>query len=177
MQIRSPVQEDSKPGSSNPFQYCCLGKIPWTEEPGGLQSMGLQNLRWLSNWIHRSRKLGYWESCLGKKIVLLKTYFWIILFTDFNLISTVQAWTNRYKKSTIHWLLVVKYFTNITYDPCLKVWKTASMPTYYRWRKMFWANLIWAMLNAVSGSVGVWILAWVSNPPSLQELLWQWVSC
>ena len=27
--------------NGNPFQYSCL-KIPWTEEPGGLQSMGLQ---------------------------------------------------------------------------------------------------------------------------------------
>ena len=26
-------------GNSNPLQYSCLG-IPWTEEPGGLQSMG-----------------------------------------------------------------------------------------------------------------------------------------
>ena len=28
-------------GNSNAFQYSCLG-IPWTEEPGGLQSMGSQ---------------------------------------------------------------------------------------------------------------------------------------
>ena len=27
-------------GNSNPLQYSCLGKIPWTEEPGGLQSVG-----------------------------------------------------------------------------------------------------------------------------------------
>ena len=103
--------------------------------------MGLQNLRWLSNWIHRSRKLGYWESCLGKKIVLLKTYFWIILFTDFNLISTVQAWTNRYKKSTIHWLLVVKYFTNITYDP---VWNSL--------KDCFYAHLLQMKKDVLSKS-------------------------
>ena len=29
-------------GNGNPLQYSCHGKIPWTEEPGGLQSMGLQ---------------------------------------------------------------------------------------------------------------------------------------
>ena len=29
-------------GNGNPLQYCCL-KIPWTEEPGGLQSMGSQS--------------------------------------------------------------------------------------------------------------------------------------
>ena len=30
-------------GHSNPLQYSCL-EIPWTEEPGGLQSMGSQSL-------------------------------------------------------------------------------------------------------------------------------------
>ena len=30
-------------GNGNPFQYSCL-EIPWTEEPGGLQSMGLQTV-------------------------------------------------------------------------------------------------------------------------------------
>ena len=28
-------------GNGNPLQYSCL-RIPWTEEPGSLQSMGLQ---------------------------------------------------------------------------------------------------------------------------------------
>ena len=28
------------------------GKIPWTEESGGLQSMGLQSWTWLSDWAH-----------------------------------------------------------------------------------------------------------------------------
>ena len=31
----------SKEGNGNPFQHPCW-EIPWTEEPGGLQSMGLQ---------------------------------------------------------------------------------------------------------------------------------------
>ena len=26
-------------GNGNPLQHSCLGKIPWTEEPGGLQFM------------------------------------------------------------------------------------------------------------------------------------------
>ena len=29
-------------GNGYPLQYSCWG-IPWTEEPGGLQSMGLQS--------------------------------------------------------------------------------------------------------------------------------------
>ena len=30
-------------GNGNPLQYSCL-KIPWTEEPGGRQSMGSQRV-------------------------------------------------------------------------------------------------------------------------------------
>ena len=30
-------------GNGNSFQYSCL-EIPWTEEPGGLQSMGVQSI-------------------------------------------------------------------------------------------------------------------------------------
>ena len=33
-------------GNGNPLQYSCLD--PWTEEPGGLQSLGLQRVR--HNW-------------------------------------------------------------------------------------------------------------------------------
>ena len=40
-------------GYGNPLQYSCL-RIPWTEEPGGLQSMGSQTVRhnWVTNTIH-----------------------------------------------------------------------------------------------------------------------------
>ena len=42
MWVQSLGLEDSPGvGNGNPLQYSCLGK-PWTEEPGGLQSMGLQ---------------------------------------------------------------------------------------------------------------------------------------
>ena len=30
---------------ANPLQYSLLEKIPWTEEPGGLQTLGLQRVR------------------------------------------------------------------------------------------------------------------------------------
>ena len=32
-------------GHGNPLQHSCLKKVPWTEEPGGLQSKGLQRVR------------------------------------------------------------------------------------------------------------------------------------
>ena len=37
---KSPGEENG-----NPFQYSCLQKIPWMEEPGRLQSMGSQRVR------------------------------------------------------------------------------------------------------------------------------------
>ena len=35
-------------GKGNPLQYSCAWGIPWTEEPGGLQSTGLQKSTRLS---------------------------------------------------------------------------------------------------------------------------------
>ena len=32
-------------GRGNPLQYFFAWRIPWTEEPGGLQSMGSQRVR------------------------------------------------------------------------------------------------------------------------------------
>ena len=36
--------------SGDSLQYSCLKKIPWTEEPGGLQAMGSQRVT--HNWVH-----------------------------------------------------------------------------------------------------------------------------
>ena len=46
-QVQSLGWEDS-PGEGNGYLlgYSCLGKIPWTEEPGGLQPIGLQRVRY-----------------------------------------------------------------------------------------------------------------------------------
>ena len=43
-QVQSLGWEDSpEEGNGNPLQYSCW-KIPWTEEPSGLQSMGSQRV-------------------------------------------------------------------------------------------------------------------------------------
>ena len=31
-------------GNGNPLQYSCLDRVPWTEEPGRLQFIGLQRI-------------------------------------------------------------------------------------------------------------------------------------
>ena len=38
------LERSSRGGNCNPLQYSCL-EIPWTEEPGGLESMGSQRVR------------------------------------------------------------------------------------------------------------------------------------
>ena len=43
MSLRSPGERQG-----NPLHYSCLG-ISWTEEPGGLQSLGSQGVRYNSN--------------------------------------------------------------------------------------------------------------------------------
>ena len=59
--VQSLGWEDSPgEGNGNPFQYSCL-EIPWTEEPGGLQSMGLQESEmtlWLNHPTTRGSRVG-----------------------------------------------------------------------------------------------------------------------
>ena len=45
MQVRSPDQEDPLEESMETHSSTLASKIPWTEEPGRLQAMGLQRVR------------------------------------------------------------------------------------------------------------------------------------
>ena len=52
--VQSLSWEDSPGGGrGNPLQYSCLENPPWTEEPDGLQSMGLQRVGHDSTIKHR----------------------------------------------------------------------------------------------------------------------------
>ena len=53
------IYEPFGEGNGNPLQYSCLGKNPWTEKPGCLQSTGLQRVR------HD------WETSLSLTLLLL----------------------------------------------------------------------------------------------------------
>ena len=51
MQVQSLGQEDPLEESMATHSSICAWRIPWTEEPGGLQSIELQSqtrLKWLS---------------------------------------------------------------------------------------------------------------------------------
>ena len=70
-----PGLRDPGGGHSNPLQYSCLENpmdkrawwIPWTEEPGGLQSMGSQRLghNWTTNTFISLSPVAYGKSQLG----------------------------------------------------------------------------------------------------------------
>ena len=45
-------------GNDNPLQYSCLDN-PWTEEPGGLQSIGISQARILEWIVISSSKVSY----------------------------------------------------------------------------------------------------------------------
>ena len=49
MLVLSLGQEDPLEEEVATYSRILAGRIPWTEEPGGLQSMGLQSRTWLSN--------------------------------------------------------------------------------------------------------------------------------
>ena len=71
-QVRSLGQEDLLEEEMATHSGILVWKIPWTEEPGGPQSMGLQRVRcdWAcirwetcwSKWIYQYRARGYWKS-------------------------------------------------------------------------------------------------------------------
>ena len=73
-------------GNGNPFQYCCW-RIPWTEEPGGLQCMGLQRVEhdW-SDLAHFLYNIGWsrkkWLTAVylvyqRKHIVMVSNQIWV----------------------------------------------------------------------------------------------------
>ena len=67
MWIWSPDQEDSPGGGNgNPFPW----KIPWTEEPGRLWSMGSQRVRhsWAHTQMQKQNNRCFWSSQSGQSI-------------------------------------------------------------------------------------------------------------
>ena len=56
-QARSPAQEDLLEKDMATHSSVLVLEIPWTEEPGGLQSMGSQRIGQLSNWHFHSLSL------------------------------------------------------------------------------------------------------------------------
>ena len=58
-----PDREDSLEEGMAPHSSILAWRIPWTEEPGGLQSRGLQSVRhyWVTNTFTFMQDMGFWE--------------------------------------------------------------------------------------------------------------------
>ena len=71
-------------GDGNPLQYSCL-EIPWTKEPGGLQSMGLQRVRhdWATFLLHFMNKSGaQWLEAAYAKLYRRWLFLGIFILRD-----------------------------------------------------------------------------------------------
>ena len=78
--------------NGNPLQYSWL-RIPWTEEPGGLLSMGLEELDMTKVTLHNATKFGH----RLERFLFGSIYFsWYCLILAFLL------------QCSLHWLLIQK---------------------------------------------------------------------
>ena len=74
-QVQTPGREDPLEEEMAPHSSTLAWRIPWTDEPGGLQSMGPQNQTWLSNWAHIQTLINTSTNCLASaQVLLIKTY-------------------------------------------------------------------------------------------------------
>ena len=82
-------------------------KIPWTEEPGRLQSMGSQRVRhdWVTEQVHMHLKQGFPDSTLGKLLLCFLGYPMHIshIYMHICYIYTLFQWL-CYRYSGEYWL-------------------------------------------------------------------------
>ena len=59
------ISQSEGGGNYNLLQYSSLEKIPWTEEPGELPSIGLKRVRLRGNWVTAFRHTASWRQNPG----------------------------------------------------------------------------------------------------------------
>ena len=80
MRVRSPGQEDPLEESMATHSSTLASKIPWTEEPGRLQSMGLQRVRHNLVTEHMKIASGAYITLSSFSLILLLS---LLLFSKF----------------------------------------------------------------------------------------------
>ena len=122
-------------GNGNPLQYSYLEKIPWTEEPAGLQSMGSQSVG--HDWAWAS--LLFWERddhtavkpCQKKRTPCFAFYrmitFWSCNMQGENCFLTsnprLSAWSFLTLSICGHFIVLFDIFQNIKKED-RKFWKS-----------------------------------------------------
>ena len=79
-----PLEEEMATDSST-----LAWDIPWTEEPGRLQSMGLQSLTWVSEWVQvqanfQRKKQRRFSPKIKEKLSDSWVFFFDFIFVIFN---------------------------------------------------------------------------------------------
>ena len=98
--VRSLSGRSPEVGNCNPLQYFCR-RIPWTEKPGGLQSMGSQRVR--LDWATFTFLSSVFEISAYHRIWLVvaltvcgldeSRYAWMLLFSGQGLSDSATPWT------------------------------------------------------------------------------------
>ena len=70
-------------------------RIPWTEEPGGLQSMGLQRVG--HNWVTNTFQYSVMTFCISVVLAVISTLSFFILFIWFSFFFSWWAWLKVYQ--------------------------------------------------------------------------------
>ena len=146
--------------NSNPFQYSCLGN-PWTEEPGGLQSMGLQivehNLATKQQQLQSILFIGFQALCLPNLIPWIYLSLPVYNYKGFDL---GHAWMGSGFPSFIQFKLE---FCNKE----LMTWATVSSQSGFCW--LYRASPSLAAKNIIS-LISVLTIEWC---PCVEHLhLW-----
>ena len=91
-----PLEEDMATHSN-----ILAGKTPWTEEPGGLQSMGLQSRTWLK-WLSTFTSREQWQIDVWLKINSFFITYPSCLIFFFNVSMGISIITFKNKKPNTH---------------------------------------------------------------------------
>ena len=185
------------PGEGNATHFGILAwKIPWTEEPGGLQFIGLQRIRhdwahttperagtiWFSvllppcrarvgRWKQSSEPLSEFESQLYN---LPSSRLWtsvLSLYFDFLICKTdivVMVLTSN--GHCENWVTTCEVLRMLCVCVCVCVWVHAHTCTLSRFSRVWLFVTLWSVAHqaplSTGGRILEWILEWVAMPSS-----------
>ena len=93
--VPSLGQDDSLEQEMAPHSGILAWRIPWTEEPGGLQSMGLQRVG--HDWVTNTFQYSFMTFCISVVLAVISTLSFFILFIWFSFFFSWWAWLKVYQ--------------------------------------------------------------------------------
>ena len=130
-------------GNGHPLQYSCLENPPWTEEPGELQSMGLQ-------------RVGHdWSSLARTHVLFQGRYirwflaFQLFLFTIIILGVTIQWTFTMYWEEWPHSTIVI--------------WQVGINIQISHWKQLWFREQLWLFLHFTEHSGCKYKFCWFKS--------------